>query len=246
MPLGKGLFIAGSDTGVGKTMVSAGLTAALRQRGLDAGYLKPVGTEAQCVDGRPVNPDAVFVGRMAELPEPAWRLNPFCLSAPLSPLAAARREGVTLDFGQIVAACRQALDEREFCVIEGAGGVMVPLCEGKLMLDLMAELALPVLVVGRPGLGTINHTLLTMLAARSRGLAVVGFVFSGGGEGVELDPSRHANPALTEEFGGAPYLGALPDMGGGEISPRALRAAAGAWLDIDGLLAALNRATNQG
>lgn len=228
-----GLFIAGTDTGVGKTMIAAAVVAALRARGVDAAYLKPVGTEAVEVDGRPVNPDAVLVKAMAGLAEPAWRMNPFCLRAPLAPLAAARLEGVELGFEAVVAESRRFVAGHAFSVVEGAGGVMVPLCQGRLMLDLMVELALPVLVVGRAGLGTINHALLTMAALRARGLAVLGFMFSGGEKGAGDDLSVTSNPALTVEFGHAPYLGTLPFLP--DPGPAELLAVAQECLAIDRL-----------
>ncbi len=227
----RGLFIAGTDTDAGKTIAAAAIIVGLRARGVACGYLKPVGTEAVDVDGRPVNPDALFVKEMAGLDEPAWELNPYCLQAPLAPLAAARAEGVEVPYEDVVCNTVTFCRAREFTIVEGAGGVLAPLAQGRLMLDLMAAVGLPVLVVGRAGLGTINHTLLTIRAVRSAGLRVTGFCFSGGEND---DASAHSNPALVAEFSGAPYLGTLPRLP--ELTAQALRDAALEALDLNGMI----------
>lgn len=229
----RGLFIAGTDTDAGKTIMAAAIVAGLRSKGMDCGFLKPVGTEAVMVDSRPVNPDAVFVKQMAGLSEPAWELNPYCLRAPLAPLAAARLENTELPYEEVVRKTVSYCAEREFAIVEGAGGVLVPLAQGKLMLDLMAEAGLPVLVVGRAGLGTVNHTLLTIRAVRDAGLTVAGFCFSGG-ERSAADCSPSLNPDLVVEFSGAPHLGTLPYLP--ELTARALKEAAMEALDLDSMI----------
>lgn len=229
----RGLFLAGTDTDAGKTIMAAAIVAGLRAKGIDCGYLKPVGTEALDVGNRPVNPDAVFVKEMAGLTEPAWELNPYCLQAPLAPLAAARAEGTAVPYDNLLRQTNEYCRARQFTIVEGAGGVLVPLAQGKLMLDLMAEVGLPVLVVGRAGLGTVNHTLLTIRAVRNAGLPVAGFCFSGGQRSAG-DCSPGLNPDLVVEFGGAPYLGTLPHLP--ELTARALREAALERLDLNGMI----------
>ena len=158
------MFVTGTDTGVGKTLVAAALAA-----GLGAAYWKPV--QSGLEDGG----DRDWVRRHAgidgaRLPPEAYRLQ-----RPLSPHLAAAAEGVRIDLGR--------LDPPEVgggLVVEGAGGVMVPLNEEHTMLDLMRRLALPVLVVGRNALGTINHTLLTVEQLRRHGLEILGVVLNGG------------------------------------------------------------------
>ena len=210
MRISPGIFVVGTDTEVGKTLVSAGLVLALRARGKDAGYVKAVSSDGVERDGRLVSPDARLVRELAGLDDPWPVLNPLCLPHPLSPLAAARRQGRRLQWSQVLAALEPALAAHRFQVWEGVGGVLAPLCEDHTALDLTAQLGLPVLVVARAGLGTINHTLLTIQALRGRGLEVLAFCFSGPPPGGPGAREVQENAELIVEFSGAPYLGRLP------------------------------------
>ena len=237
--MSQGIFLTGTDTEVGKTVVSAALLVALRARGLDAGYIKPVGTDGLAEAGRLVSPDLAFVRQVSGLEIPAALGSPLCLRNPLSPLAAARLEGVELRLEEILGSIRAGLAQHRFTVVEGVGGIMGPLTERHLVLDLMADLGLPVVVAARPGLGTINHTLLTIGAARARGLAVAGFIFSGPDPSLPPDPAIAQNSRLITEFSGAPFLGSLawlPRDAEGGIDGGQLLAAAQA-LDLEPLLA---------
>lgn len=206
----KGVFVAGTDTEVGKTFVSAALVAALRGRGLDVGYCKPISTDGVAQDGSLVSPDAFWVAQAAGLSDPPQSMNPFCLAHALSPLAAARLEEVEPDWDGLLGQIRSSLRGHEAYVCEGVGGVLVPLAPGRTALDLMAGLGLGVVLAARPGLGTINHTLLTIQAVRQRGLEVLGFVFSGPEENQERSARHALNSQLISEFSGARFLGALP------------------------------------
>jgi len=200
-PLPPRLFVTGTDTGVGKTVVSAVLLA-----GRGGHYWKPVQS------GADQDSDSQTVARLSGrgpgcvLPE-AYRL-----AAPLSPHQAALLEGVRID------PARLALPEVPGggpLVVEGAGGVLVPLAPGLLMADLMAALGLPVLVVARSGLGTINHTLLTVGELRRRALDVAGVVLCG--------PRDAANREAIESYGQVRVVAELEPLP--ELHPAALRAA---------------------
>ena len=182
-----GVFVTGTDTGVGKTLV-----AAILVRALTADYFKPLQTG---IDDEPQ--DASTVSRLAGLA--ASRLHPsaYVLRAALSPAAAAAAEGIVIDPGRL-----SLPQSRRTIVVEGAGGVLVPVAPGVLMVDLMRRFALPVLVVARSGLGTINHTLLSLEALRSRGLVVAGVVMSG--------PPNAGNRSAIEQRGQVPVLAELP------------------------------------
>jgi dethiobiotin synthetase len=233
-----GVVVIGTDTGVGKTILSAALVLALRRAGIQAGYFKPLASDCSPTPDGPLSPDVALVHRLARLPEPAVSLNPVCLAAPLSPLAAARAEGVELSLETSLAACREFLAAHAYSVIEGVGGLLVPIAPGATFLELAQALGLPVVVAARPGLGTINHTLLTIQALRARGLSVAGFAFSASAPLPGDDPSVAGNHALIQEFSGAPYLGSLPYLGPEEeLSAEALAAAAGEHLDLSGLAA---------
>ncbi len=207
----KGIFVTGTDTDVGKTVVAAGLVLALKAAGVDVGYLKPLGTGGVEEEGVGlVNPDAILIKRLAGLDDSLRQMNPVCLRQPLCPLVAGRLEGVHISVALVRAQLRQILDLHRFTVVEGVGGVMVPLTARLILLDLMVDMDLPVMVVARPGLGTINHTLLTIGALRDRGLKVVGFCFSGPHPSLPPDPAIPHNPELITDFSGVPFLGALP------------------------------------
>lgn len=176
------LFVTGTDTGVGKSYV-----AALLAVGLEAAYWKPVqtGTEA----------DADWVRRVAGLPAERVLPETYRLRAPLSPHEAARRQGVQIEMSRFV------LPKRPRLIVEGAGGVLVPLNDRYLMIDLMAALGLPVLVVARSELGTINHTLLTLDQLRRSRCPLVGVVVNG--------PPNPANCRAIAHYGHVSVLATL-------------------------------------
>lgn len=170
----------GTDTGVGKTTVAAALVAALRSRGLNAGYMKPVQTGCSVSAGRLRPPDVLRVMRWSGwVPDEAladwvcpYRFRPAC-----SPHLAARLAGKAIRRKRLVRAFQKLSAAYEPLVVEGAGGLLVPLnSRGETMLDIARDFDLPVAVVGRPGLGTLNHTFLTVDRARREGLRVVGVV----------------------------------------------------------------------
>ena len=181
-----GVFVTGTDTGVGKTLVSAWLVGRWR-----ADYWKPV--QSGSVEGT----DSDVIARL--VPDAVIHPPAYVFKAPLSPDQAARRENALIDLGRIRLPATQNL-----LVVEGAGGALVPLRDDMLMIDLMARLGLPVLVVARSGLGTINHTLLTLEALRNRDLAIQGVVMNG--------PSEPENRAAIERFGRVRVLAELPGL----------------------------------
>jgi len=179
--LHSGLFVTGTDTGVGKTFVSASILSALRSRGCDAVPMKPVQTGCVQRQGRLIAPDLAFCLKVARLtPSQSDRCDmaPFCFKPACSPHLAAQRTGATIRFSVIRKAFCRLSRAHEFVVVEGAGGVLVPLNRRKTMLDLMVALRLPVLLVARPGLGTINHTLLSLEALSRVGLDILGVVLN--------------------------------------------------------------------
>lgn len=189
----KGLFVTGTDTGVGKTVVSAWLTLAL-----DAEYWKPVQTGL-----RQGETDSDAVRRLTGLPEARFHRPAYELQAPLSPAAAARREKVSISLGDFSLPGPPAGARRPI-VVEGAGGVLVPLNDSDLMADLMKRLGLPVVLVARTSLGTINHSLLSIEVLRGRGVELAGVVFRG--------PPDAENREMIESLGHIRVLGELPPL----------------------------------
>jgi dethiobiotin synthetase len=211
IPKIKGIFVTGTDTNVGKTQVAAGLTAALRLRGIKAGYFKPVQSGCPEENGRLIPTDALLARQLAELPDPLDLLTPIALRLPLAPGVAAAREGVKVDLERVAAVFRELASRYDFLVVEGAGGLYVPLLDNKfLVLDLARWLMLPLLVVARAGLGTINHTALTVLAARQAGLPVAGVVLNRCSAAPGL--AEQTNPGVIEAITGVPILGKVPEI----------------------------------
>lgn len=214
-----GYFVTGTDTGVGKTTVSRALLAAATARGLRTRCLKPA--ESGCLrrpDGGLVAQDALGLW---EATDRGQALDSVCLyrfEAPVAPGVAAEGEGSAIELGVIRAgldAIRQS--GPDLVLVEGAGGLLVPMGHGRTIADLAVALALPLLIVSRPTLGTINHTLLTIEAARARGLAVHGVIFSAADQ--QPEPAAVASNAREiERASGIRALGYLPHLPGATLS----------------------------
>ncbi len=210
--MARGLFVTGTDTGVGKTVVSAALLLRYRSR-FALRYWKPIQTGIEQDD------DTADVRRLATCEPHELREDGVRLRRPVSPHLAARLADVRIDLDAIEALGPPGASAR--WVVEGAGGVLVPINEAALMIDVMTRLALPVLVVARSTLGTINHTLLTLEALRSRGLSVAGVVMVG-----EPDVD---NRVAIESYGRTIVLAELPRLN--PLTPAALEAWATFSLD---------------
>lgn len=186
MTVPRGLFITGTDTGVGKTRVAALIARHLRGQGRRVGVLKPVATGSEPgPDGTPIWPDAESLAEALGGGIPRERIAPLVFHEPLAPPVAARRAGAPLDHSRVVDASRDAIrwwrDERgaEVLVVEGVGGWLCPLAEESTVADLALELDFPLVLVARLGLGTLNHTLLTLESATRRGARIAGVVLNG-------------------------------------------------------------------
>ncbi|MCR2805204.1 dethiobiotin synthase [Paenibacillus soyae] len=206
----RGLFVTGTDTGVGKTVVTAAIAAALREDGWIAGVWKPVQSGGLLGGG---TTDAECLLRWSGVAERPEAIAPFSYEAPLAPMLAARLAGVKLTLEEVVAAGAPLAERYEVLLIEGAGGVAVPLAEDALVADLIAELRVPALIVARAGLGTINHTLLTAAYLRQRHIPIAGVVLNDGAS-ASADPSAVTNAELIEQYGGLKVLGRFPRLDG--------------------------------
>jgi dethiobiotin synthetase len=182
----QGFFVTGTDTDVGKTLVSAWLMTHL-----DADYWKPVqaGTEPET--------DSVTVRRLAEISASRILPEAYVLPEAMAPHEAARRAGIRIDMARLEPPATNRL-----LVVEGAGGMLVPLTDEAYFIDLAAELHLPILLVARSTLGTINHTLLSLEAIRRRGLPLAGVVING--------PETPHNRAAIERYGRVQIIAEIP------------------------------------
>ncbi len=174
MNIPRGVFVTGTDTGAGKTLVAAALLRALGDAGLRAVGMKPV---AAGIDpGCGVNADVETLARAGNVDAPLADRNPYAFDAPVAPHLAARAEGRAIDIAVIAQAYARLAALADAVVVEGAGGVLVPLDEHLDMLDIACVIGLPVLLVVGMRLGCLNHALLSALAIRARGLVLAGWV----------------------------------------------------------------------
>ncbi|RNC70370.1 MAG: dethiobiotin synthase [Desulfuromonadales bacterium] len=224
----RAIFVTGTDTGVGKTVVSAALARLLRGRGVNVGVMKPV--TSGCVERR-----GALISEDAELL--AWAANvpldndcaPYCLRTPIAPSVAASREGIRIDFGRIQKAYDRLAKCHDFVIIEGAGGLMVPLSGGLMVADLVLALKVPLLIVARPSLGTINHTVLSCYAARQLGIDVRGTIVNSYPE--HPDMAEEYAPHMIDSLAGVPLLGVFPQVA--ESDPRPMVEALVGRLEAD-------------
>jgi dethiobiotin synthetase len=205
--MNRGIFITGTDTGVGKTIVAATLARLLRMRGLNVGVMKPVTSGCREEEGCLVSDDALLLCQAAGI-DCSADTAPYLLREPVAPAEAATLDGVRIDFARIREAFDRLAAAHDFMIVEGAGGLMVPLSGGLLVADLVRQLELPLLVVARPNLGTINHTVLTCFAAVQMDLKVAGVIINN----YPLSPDL-AERSAAHHIGslcGAPVLGLWP------------------------------------
>lgn len=208
-----GVFITGTDTGVGKTTVTAVVAAACTAHGVNTGIMKPIATGAAEPHG--CSSDQDWLISVTGVQDPPDLVTPYRFTLPASPLVAAARENVTVDPTRVTQAFQSIAARHDCVLVEGIGGVLVPITKDLFVVDLIKRLGLPALVVARAGLGGVNHVLLTLDCLRSRGVPVLGLVFN--------HPARP--PTAPEEsdtvatilrlsgvrsFGELPYCDGLP------------------------------------
>ena len=208
-----GLFITGTDTEIGKTVIAGGLAAAVQSTGVDVGVMKPIATggisHPSLHNGHITSEDAIFLQHVAQVDDALELINPICLRHPLAPSVAAALEGVTIDLNRVDEAFNQLCQRHQFMVVEGVGGLAVPIQGDVVVADLAKRLNLPLLIVARAHLGTINHTLLTVAFARSFDLEICGIVLNG----LRADAKGLAEATNPEEIARLtrlPILGVIP------------------------------------
>lgn len=207
--MSKGIFITGTDTGVGKTFVACGLIKAMKDKGLSVCPMKPVESGCGMKKGHLIPGDTIKLIRASGVHEPLDLLNPYRLKHPIAPSVAAEIEGMRINKKKIFSAYSRLSNKYDLMIVEGAGGIMVPVYKKYLFLDLAKDMNLPVLIVSRPGLGTINHSLLTLEAARSKGLNVLGVIFNYADK-IRKGLSETTNPEVIRKLGASSILGEVP------------------------------------
>jgi len=207
----KGYFITGTDTGVGKTVVTALLASILCRRGLRVGVMKPVETGCPQEGDHLAPQDSLFLRQVSGCSAPQELVTPYTFAEPLAPAIAAERAGITIEMQHIRRCYEQLLAEHDVVLAEGAGGLLVPLTAQLCMHDIAVELDLPILVVACNKLGTINHTALTVTVARERS-QVLGIVLNHIQAPDNDDLAMQTNADALRRWGKAPLLGQVPYM----------------------------------
>ncbi len=206
------IFITGTDTGVGKTLVTAALARHLTEKGLKVGVMKPIETGVENV--HEPGPDAALLKWASDATDGEEQISPYRFTSPVAPCQAATFENKQIDPDEIFKAFRTIRSGKDIVFVEGAGGLMVPIRGGYIMADLASQLGLPLLVVTHPRLGTLNHTLLTTFAARAMEMELCGYIVNR----MPAEPSKaeSGTPHLLASLASADLLGVLPEVPGSE------------------------------
>ncbi len=196
-----GIFITGTDTEIGKTVIAAGIAASLKRARVNVGVMKPISTGDTS--------DAQFLKHAAQVDDTIASINPIQLYHPLAPSVSARLEGKQIDLSTIKTAFSKLKQKYNFMVVEGVGGIAVPLNDDFLVAHLISQLELPILIVANAGLGTINHTVLTVAFAKQFDLQIAGIVLN------QFHPktaglAEQTNPAEVERLTQVSVIGVVP------------------------------------
>ena len=207
MPRKRGVFVIGTDTGVGKTLVAAALAAWCREQGMDVGVMKPIAT------GGRISSDAQLLKRAAGVADSISLINPVHYAEPLAPYPAARRARRPVSWPMMLRAFRTLRGRHKVMIVEGIGGLLVPISRHRTVSDLVRAFELPCLIVSRLRLGTINHTWLTVQQARRDRLQMRGVVLNtieppSAARGARL--AEQTNPSVLRACLSVPVLGTLP------------------------------------
>jgi dethiobiotin synthetase len=208
-PKKPGLFITGTDTGVGKTLIAGAIARILTEQGLKVGVFKPIATGCRHSREGLVSSDAEFLACCADCDYPLSVVNPVGYTTPAAPIVSADYEHRRIDFEEISSAYNYICQTCQMVIVEGIGGIRVPITEDIDLLDLAVRFQLPVVIVSRPGLGTINHTLLTIDAIRSKNLDIAGVVINGY-DASKDEPAEITAPQVIARCGNVNILSVVP------------------------------------
>ena len=233
----KGFFVTGTDTGVGKTIIAGALIKAIHLFGLKPCGMKPI--ESGCgKEGDVLIPyDGMFLKQTAHMKDSISLVTPCCFESPLAPLAASEIERKNVNIPEIRKAFYRLNKKYEAAVVEGVGGLLVPIKKNYYISDLAKELALPLIVVAKPGLGTINHIMLTVNYALKEGLEVAGVIINYS-QSPENSLAEKTNPQLLMKICPVPLLGIFPYLS--SIDEESLEKAVLKNLDLEELKKYIN------
>ncbi len=223
--MNKGFFVTGTDTGVGKTVIAAAMIKVIRALGMSVCAMKPVETGCPRVGNTLYPSDGMFLKKAAAMEETIDHITPFCFETPAAPSLASEIEGKPVNVESIVEEFQSLKERHRAVVVEGVGGIMVPIKRDYFVLDLIRDLELPVIVVSRPSLGTLNHTLLTVNYALKEGIKVSGIVINFT-RPPDVTVAENTTPMMLQQLSQVPVMGTFPyldDLEDGTIEKAALR-----------------------
>ena len=208
-----GYFITGTDTDVGKTVVTACLATLFKSQGMDVGVMKPIetGVDPECSSS--ANSDTKFLIEITANTDQEEEVCPYRLKIPASPHQAAQMAGTKIAISTLLEKFKVLKSRHDIMLVEGIGGLLVPITPNYDVSDLALETGLPLIIVSRFRIGTLNHTLLTINAAKQKGLKIKGFILNQQESG-ELNNVEKQQGKLIEEFSGIPMLGTCPHLKG--------------------------------
>lgn len=204
-----GFFITGTDTGVGKTVVAGAIAAYLKRQGVRVGVMKPIASGCFTRGGRLVAEDSLFLQKCAGVEDSMEVITPVCLKNPLAPYVAAQIEKRKVSFAHIQKQFNFLKKRYDTLIVEGVGGLLVPLAKNKTGVDLIKMTRFPAIVVSRLGLGTINHTLLTLSELRRHRIRVKGVLFNSSEKNFK-GKAEKTNPKIISKMGQVPLWGEFP------------------------------------
>lgn len=233
LPKKAGLFVAGTYTGVGKTLVAGAIAKILTDKGLKVGVFKPIATGCKRSWEGLVSSDAEFLANCANSDLPLSTINPVGYITQAVPLVSALCDGRPIDFGRIAAAYNQICQSSDIIIVEGVGGVRVPLTPEFDLLDLAVEFALPVVIVARWNRGMINHTLMTIDCVRAADLKIAGVVINGYNAAESMTADEMSEQVIAQ-YSGVGILSVVPfDETVGIEEPNLGEFVIGSFMDCD-------------
>lgn len=235
----KGFFVTATDTGVGKTIISSALILLLRSIGYNVCGMKPIETGCKKQDNSNIliPSDGLFLKDISNVNEDIELITPLRFKNPLAPLTASRIENKTIKLEKIYKAFLKLSSKYDVIIVEGIGGLLVPIKKDYFVLDLALELKLPLIIVTRPGLGTINHTLLTLRYALSEGLEVSGIVINYS-EPPTSSIAEKTNYNILKQFSSVPIIGIFPYLK--KINKNSIKKASKEYLSLEHIIKFLN------
>ncbi len=198
-----GIFVTGSDTGVGKTVIAGAIAAVVQAQGVNTGVMKPFATGAKEIDGKLVSEDVEFLKKIIDTADDDDLINPIRFKPASAPTIAASKSGVSIDLDKIWNAYEALKDKHDFVVAEGIGGLMVPINDILFVGDMVRKMDLPLVIVSKHCLGAINHTLLTLEYAKSKNIRIKGII---------INMLKDDDGFVREigKYASAPILGTIP------------------------------------